>query len=401
MDASQHNLEPLPYHVEVRDYLKSQERDLWNWFASARAQADYTENVRMELLKSTYRLDPEGHPELYKGVEEAKARLNLDIPVTLYQAQQSPQLNAALFFIPDEGHVVFSGQVLTLLNAEELKSVIGHELAHYHLWGREDGEYHIADRLLLAVANDPRASVSHEQTARRFQLYTEIFADRGSLCVTGDVLAVVAGLVKLHTGLAQVSAPGYLKQAEEIFAKENAATENLSHPEAFIRARALALWQEQRENSAAQISAMIEGVASFDELDLMGQTRLASTTRRLLDCLLRPKWFQTPAVLGHAKLFFSDFKPPKSHSSAVLDGLNPSDAKLRDYLCYVLLDFAKADPDLDDMPLAAGLELSRQLGFDVHFEKLAAKELKLRVRDVRKLKEQAADMLAKAEVSGE
>jgi len=86
VDNPENVLEPLPYHIELREYLRSEERELWNWFASARAKADYTENLRLELLKSTYRLDAEGHPELYKTVEEAKSRLQLDIPVTLYQA---------------------------------------------------------------------------------------------------------------------------------------------------------------------------------------------------------------------------------------------------------------------------------------------------------------------------
>src|SRR5450756_672330 len=164
VEPTQQPLEPLTYHVELRDYLKAQERDLWNWFASARAQADYTENLRLELLKSTYRLDAESHPELYQGLAEAKARLQLDIPVTLYQAQNNPHANATLFFIPGEGHIVFSGPVLTLLNAEEIKSVLGHELAHYHLWQWEQGELHIVDRLIQAVANDPRATASHEHT---------------------------------------------------------------------------------------------------------------------------------------------------------------------------------------------------------------------------------------------
>jgi hypothetical protein len=39
------------------------------------------------------------------------------------------------------------------------------------------------------------------------------------------------------------------------------------------------------------------------------------------------------------------------------------------------------------------------LELDAQFEKLAAKELKMKVRDVRKLKEQAAELLARAEVS--
>ncbi len=401
MDVSEQRLEPLPYHVELRDYLKSHEHELWDWFASARAQADYTENLRLALLKSTYRLDAEGHPELYLAVEAAKASLQLDIPVTLYQAQNSPQPNATLYFIPGEGHVVFSGSVLTLLNTEELKSLIGHELAHHVLWGREAGEFHIADRLIQAVAEDPRASASHEQTARRFQLYTEIFADRGSLQVTGDVHPVVAGLVKIETGLSQVSAQGYLKQAEEIFAKGNPATEGLSHPEAFIRARALALWQEQGENATMAITAMIEGGMALEELDLIDQVRLTQATRRVLEQFLQPKWFQTPAVLGHAKLFFDDVQPAATRDASVFDGLKLSDPKLREYFCYLLLDFATVDPELDDMPLAAALDLSRQLDLEAQFERLAAKELKMKVRDVRKLKEQAAEMLAKAEANGE
>ena len=51
--------------------------------------------------------------------------------------------------------------------------------------------------------------------------------------------------------------------------------------------------------------------------------------------------------------------------------------------------------------LRAALELSRGLELDAQFEKLVAKEFKMKVRDVRKLKEQAAELLAKAEVSGE
>jgi hypothetical protein len=397
IETPEPQLEPLPYHVEVRDYLKSHEREIWDWFASAQAQADYTENLRLELLKSTYRLDAESHPELYKCVDEAKARLKLEIPVTVYQAQSSPHTNAALYYIPGEGHIVFCGPAMSLLNPEELKSVIGHELAHYYLWGRDDGEFLIADRLLHAIAHDPRAARSHEQTARRFALYTEIFADRGSLHVTNDINPVVAGLVKIQTGLSQVSAPSYLKQAEEVFASRSVSTQGISHPEAFIRARSLSLWLNKPEKAAAQIAKMIEGVTGLEELDLIGQAKLANETRKVLENFLRPKWFQTSAVIGHARLFFDDFRPADGLDNSVAFDLDFSDSKLREYFCYVLLDFATADRELDEMPLAAALELSRKMEIDSEFEKLAARELKMKVRDVRKLKEQAAELLAKAE----
>ena len=120
-----------------------------------------------------------------------------------------------------------------------------------------------------------------------------------------------------------------------------------------------------------------------------------------LEQFLQPKWFQTPATLGHAKLFFSDFQPAKARDATALADLKFDEVKLREYLCYVLLDFVTTDPELDQMPLAAALEFSRQLDLDAQFEKLAAKELKLNVRDVRKIKEQAVELLAKAEVRGE
>lgn len=399
MGNSLHSLEPLPYHVELRDHLKSREPDLWKWFASAQAQANYTESLRLELLKSTYRLDPEGHPELAQAAETARSRLGLDIPITLYQAQNSPHPNAALYFIPGEGHVVFSGPILTLLDADELLAVLGHELAHHHLWLWNGGELHIVDRLMQAAASDPRGAECHRHTARRLQLYTEIYADRGALAVAGNTHPVVAGLVKTQTGLRQVSAASYLRQAEEIFSKDDVTTEGLSHPEAFIRARALALWHEQGPGAHPLLTRMIEGPTTLDSIDLLGQSRLEADTRRLLAHLLRPRWFQTPSVIGHARLFFADFQPAAASDPAALEPFRGDDQGLRDYVSYVLLDFATADPELDDLPLAAGLELARELGFGAHFEKLAAKELKLKTRELRKLKDEATETLAKAEAN--
>lgn len=398
METSSHRLEPLPYHLELVAYLKSHEQALWDWFASAPSISQYTEKLRLDLLKSAYRLDPHSHPEVHQAVDYARSALQLDIPVTLYQAQNDPQPNAALYFIPGEAHLVFSGPLLSLLTTEELRSIAGHELAHYVLWQRNQGEFHVADRLLQSIALSPSASSSHQQSARRFQLYTEIFADRGSLAVTGSPLHVIAGLIKIQTGLSNVSAPDYLRQSQEIFSKASPSTEGVSHPEAFIRARSLDLWHKNPTSANHQIARMIEGSASLDELDLLGQSRWAGLTRTLLEQFLRPIWFQSPAVLGHARCFFPDFKPaPQSNSEFALP--TELDPKLREYLCYVLLDFVSADPALDDLPMAAALQFARSQNLDTQFEKLAAKELKLKLKDLRTLKEQATALLAKAESS--
>jgi hypothetical protein len=396
--APPHALGPLPYHHAVVDYLKTEERALWDWFASARAREDYTASLRLALLKSTYRLDADAHPDLYRAAEGARAALGLDVPLTIYQAQQSGALNAALYFIPTEAHLVLTGPLLALLDPVETGAVLGHELAHHVLWRAADGDFLVADRIVQAIADDPRAAPSHAQTARRYRLYTEIFADRGGVRVGGGVEPMVAALVKMHTGLPQVSAASYLRQADDIFSgRAPVKAADTSHPEDFIRARALRLWAEGAADVEAAIAAMIEGDVALDELDLLDQRRLTQLTRRLVEQLLRPAWFRTDAVLGHAALFFTDVRPAGADDPGLPAALRFEDLRLREYLCYVLLDFAAADPELDELPLAATWEWSRRLGLDAPFEKLLVSELGLKPRALKRLTQQAAEMLGRVE----
>ena len=356
---------------------------------------DYTESLRLELLKATYRLDANSHPDLYRATEEAKAKLGLEIPVTIYQASRDAGmqgLNAALFHVAGEGHILLSGPVLSLLTHDELVALLGHELAHYFLWQAESGEFLVADRLLQAIAQHPQAEPSHLQSTRWYQLYTEIYADRGSLSACGNIEVTVSALVKMTTGLQQVSGASYLKQAREVFEQSMVKTSGLSHPEAFIRARALHLWSEAGHESEKEISRMIEGSAAFDELDLLGQVNLTADTRRFLEVFLQPRWFHTDAVMAHARLFFDDFKP--THGTEM--ELVMTESRLKEYVCYLMLDFATVDPELDDLPLAAAFRWSGQLGIETEFEKIVTKELKLKSRELNKLKKKAAETLEQA-----
>jgi len=408
MDLQAGDLEPLPYHFALRNYFKTNEPEVWKWMSSTQAQLDYTENLRLELLKSTYRLDPESHGTLSGAVEEAKARLGLDIPVTVYQAQHTPALNASLYYIPREGHIVFSGPLLSLLSPAELAAVIGHELAHYLLWQHDDGEYLITDRLLQTMLHDGRAAPSHVQSARWFQLYTEIYCDRGALLAAGELTAAIAGLVKIETGLPEVSAAHYLKQANEVFQNSKVSTAQLTHPEAFIRARALALWIEKRGHATPDIAAIVEGSPGLDDYDLLRQAKLTAETRVALEKFLSSKWFQTDPVLGHARMFFADFKPLRREGPGFQDAESvhddlakraAEDKQLRNYLCYLLLDFVVADPELHDAPLAAALQFSHRLGIESDFERVASKELKLKTRDLARIKKEAAELLVKVEAN--
>jgi hypothetical protein len=379
--------------------LKTTEPELWQWASSMEVRGEFADEARTEMLKANYRLDADGHPELAERCAAVAERLGVAVPVTLYQAAGGLGLNAMLCHLPGEAHIVFTGPILATLKGAELDAVLAHELAHYRLWEMEGGDFLIADRLLMAAANDPRAAASHAQTARRFRLYTEVFADRGSFAGCGQLEAAVAALVKTETGLPEVSASSYLRQADEIFARENATTKGLDHPETFIRARALRLWAENDASMDAWLAVTIEGPLALDDLDLAGQQRMVQLTRRFLGAILRPRWFQSPATLAHARAFFPDFAPASAPDDSLDAALRFSDLATREYLCYLLLDFAAIDRDLEDVPLAAALDWSERLEISEQFEKLALKELGIGKRQLNKLKKESGAMLAKAEAN--
>jgi hypothetical protein len=405
MDPAVTQLRPPPYLEALADYLKTQEPETWAWFDSTQAQSDYADSLRLDLLKQTYRLDAAAYPDLFLALEEAKSRLGLSIPVTLYQSQRNRELNAALFFLPGEAHIVFEGDVLRLLDPAELRSVLGHELAHYVLWSGSEQRFFMADRIMQAMAHESRAEPSHVECARLMRLYTEIFADRGALQVTGNPTAVVSGLIKMQTGLSQVDAASYVRQAEEVFARSKVRTEELSHPEAFIRARATMLWADNSEEMESEVTRMIEGAPILDKLDLVGQQRMTRLTRTWLQAYLQPDWFRTDAVRGHARLFFPEFEFETDEAAKIdlLAELQDAGNTIRDYFCYVMLDFSAVDPDLELEPLRAAFRLAGELGWDARLETMAVKELKLKKAEVKKLRSEVLahepDSETKEEVS--
>jgi hypothetical protein len=212
----------------------------------------------------------------------------------------------------------------------------------------------------------------------------------------------VSTLVKVRTGLAEVSAESYLRQAEEIMTRSREASSQLTHPEPYIRARALQLWAGDEAAAHDEIARMIEGPPALDALDLLGRKKVEQTTRRLIGRLLAPEWLQTDALLAHARLFFEDFLPGEDSATepfaeaGLAAELEIADEGLRDYFCYALLDFAAAERSLEELPLSAVLVLARALGVGPRFSEIAAKELGLGKKQFAKIASNAEQRVTEA-----
>jgi hypothetical protein len=372
------SLKPLPYHVALCDFLKREEEKLWDWFASNKTKREQADAVRFDLLKKTYRVEQPADPTLYEAASDAAQTLGLDVPITIYQAQSPEGLNAGLAYVPGEAHIILSGPVKGTFDATELRALMGHELAHFVLWDSWDGEHLVADQVLAALTHDEQAMPAHHESARLVNLYNEIYCDRGSLAVVHDPLVAISMLVKVTTGLNEVNAASYLRQAEEILSKEGGKSTGLTHPEAYVRARSVQLFSDGGENVEDQIAGMIEGSLTLDGLDLLQQQRVSGLTRRLMDAMLAPAWLRTELTLGHARLYFPGYMPADEvELERLTSDLKTSDAALEDYYCYVLLDFVTADRELEEAPLAAALGLVERLSLKERFAVIAKKELRL------------------------
>jgi hypothetical protein len=379
----------LPYHKEVAGYLRTGEAALWSWFESDQFSQRHADKVKLELLKSTYRLTRDDQPDVYLCAGTAAEKLGLDLPVTVYQSHGgNGDANAALVFLPDEAALVLTGNIAGLLTAEEMLAVFGHELAHHRLYALDGGRYFTAGRLLDWCAAQPGREESFHETGRLYQLHTEIYADMGALHVTGNRNAVISSLIKVSTGLKTVDPASYLEQAEEILEKHKEGSEGVTHPELYIRAKATDLLSGEYPDLST-LTALVRGPLDAKRLDLPGQHSLSGVVRRLVDAVLAPDFMRGEYTANLAKRYFEDYEMPDAGPEGVARlaaEIAPFAKSCHEVAAYVLLDFATADPDGGDFALTWTLDVAERLGLSGVYEPLVRKELKRKKDAIAKLK---------------
>jgi hypothetical protein len=372
-------LTALSYHQKVKNYFKQQVKT-WAYFAGGNNKKEQLQEFKTELLKNTYKFNLASESFIYDKVNRAKEKLDIQtLPVTVYQAQYTDELNASIVYLDNEAHIVFSGPITKLLDEEELLAVLAHELTHIKLYSMLEGELEVADRIITAIANNYHSEASYFETARLFRLYTEIFCDRGAYTVLEKTAPIITSLVKASTGLDKVNADSYLKQSEEIFSADNtikAAT--VSHPENFIRARAIQLWHEKKEAAEDEIIAMIEGAGNLDHLDIFKQNELTQLTRRFLQLYLKPKWFQSTLIISLAKQYFIDFSWDEQAllDEKFIETVSKAHTSVKEYLSYILLDFALADATLEEVPAGWAFQFAEDAQLRESFDNIVKKEMK-------------------------
>ncbi|MGW1889078.1 M48 family metallopeptidase [Streptomyces sp. NPDC002004] len=216
-------------------------------------------SLRLLFLSDSVRVSDRQFAHLNDMLRDACYILDLEKVPPMY-VNQDPVPNAMCIGL-DEPIIVLTTGLVELLDEEEMRSVIGHEVGHA-LSGHAVYRTILLflTNLALRVAWIPLGNVAIMTIVtalREWFRKSELSADRAGLLVGQDVQASMRGLMKLAGGhhLHEMNVDAFLEQAEEYEAAGDLRDSVLkilnllprTHPFAAIRAAELKKWSETRD----------------------------------------------------------------------------------------------------------------------------------------------------------
>ena len=201
-----------------------------------------------DLISSGLEITNLNSPKLKKILDDSVKALQIDkkINISLY-VHNSPTVNAGCIFLANNSYAVFlNAGIINLMEEEELKFVIGHELGHLKF------QHH-------KIIKEPHSSISPSFTLRLFEhsRYSEISADRCGLVACNSLISSRKALLKLSVGtklrffdIENIDTKNAVKNLDEALnSNKNLIEEKLSHPYSILRVYALDVFGEHFHNT--------------------------------------------------------------------------------------------------------------------------------------------------------
>ncbi len=216
-------------------------------------------SLRLLFLSDSVRVGETQFPHLHAMLRDACYILDLEKVPQMY-VQQDPRPNAMCIGL-DEPIIVVTTSLVELLDEEEMRAVVGHEVGHA-LSGHSVYRTILLflTTLALKVAWIPLGNVAVMTLVtalREWFRKSELSADRAGLLVGQDVTASMRGLMKLAGGnhLHEMNVDAFLEQADE-YEKGGDLRDSVlkilnmlprTHPFTTVRAAELKKWSESRD----------------------------------------------------------------------------------------------------------------------------------------------------------
>ena len=212
------------------------------------------------LLSHSIRISKEIFPDIGKGIEEIFEELKVENNFNFFVTADHVEANAACSVMPfsNKPDIIITSKLVELLSHEELKFVLGHEIAHYYFQHSNYPHHSQAQSRVekLNLLNLSRAA--------------EISSDRIGFIVCNDIETSLRAMIKLASGLGEkhinFNFSAYLDQLKELekIGKSDGQLWS-SHPNFLVRMQALIWFSMSKEYN--EFKNLKGGSYSIKEID--------------------------------------------------------------------------------------------------------------------------------------
>lgn len=155
--------------------------------------------MRAGMEVTSIKVEKSVMPKLYRNLYSVKDKLGFTQDIEFY-ITNSPQVNACTYFGTTPGRpliVELNSSLIELMDEDELRFVIGHELGH-----QIDGNYELTKLINFVYPNlDTMSPLLLQMKVRFWQQLCELVADRYGFLAVEDLNVCVSAFFKMHSGL--------------------------------------------------------------------------------------------------------------------------------------------------------------------------------------------------------
>ena len=202
----------------------------------------YNNQNLKNLLSSSVKVSHSLFPTIAKSIDNVFSKLGINNNFNFFITANHVETQAACAMMPQSSNaeIIITSKMVELLNAQELESVIAHEVSHFYY------QHNLYPEVNKARNRTEFLNFLHLSRA------AEISADRAGLIGSGDIENYLRSMLKISTGLSDkyisFNFSSYLDQLREL--KELKGNQNLAystHPTFLNRMQALIWFSMSRE----------------------------------------------------------------------------------------------------------------------------------------------------------
>jgi len=255
------------------------------------------------LLSSSVKVSKDIFPSISKGIEEVFEKLNIQNNFSFFITSDPMQANAACSVMPFSSNpdIILTSRLVELLNEDELKFVIGHEVAHYHYKHSLYPNHTTASGRVdaLNMLNLSRAA--------------EISSDRIGFVACKSLENSLRAIIKIASGLSEkhinFNFSALLKQLKELenIGRNESELWN-THPNFLVRAQALVWFATSIEYK--KFSSSKGGSYSLKEIDQKINETINKITGNEIE-ISNKEVYERALIWGTLKIFVKNGKLSK------------------------------------------------------------------------------------------